>query len=112
MRRIETSAIACLVVASIAGCGTAIRRASPSAALFAARCGACHTLTGRMLPSRQGGDLLQLRITAMAMHQFVAEMPVHPPLTARQVRTLSGYVLAVERSAARHQRADGIQRRS
>jgi mono/diheme cytochrome c family protein len=79
------------------GCGSG--GGSPRAdapALFAEDCGMCHSLTGRQLPRRQGGDLLTLHTTRAEMLEFVREMPVPHRLTEAQLQAVADYVRAVE----------------
>jgi mono/diheme cytochrome c family protein len=64
--------------------------------LFAEDCGACHSLTGRQSPRRQGGDLLELRMSRAEMLEFVREMPVPHRLSASQMQTVADYVQSVE----------------
>lgn len=79
-----------------AGCGSATRRREPPGArLFAANCSSCHSLTGHNYPSKQGGDLLHLRIPQATLAQFTAEMPVPHRLSAAQVRLIDDYLIAV-----------------
>jgi hypothetical protein len=56
-------------------------------------------VAGSESPSRQGGDLRDLRISHAAMLQFVQEMPVRHHLTAAQQNAVANYVLAIERAA-------------
>jgi mono/diheme cytochrome c family protein len=87
-----------LALAAVAsGCGSG--GGSPRAdapALFAEDCGMCHSLTGRQLPRRQGGDLLALHTTPAEMLEFVREMPVPHRLTEAQLQAVADYVRAVE----------------
>ena len=56
----------------------------------------CHSLIGRQLPRRQGGDLLALHMTRAEMLEFVREMPVPRHLSSAQAETVADYVRAVE----------------
>ena len=56
----------------------------------------CHSLNGRQVPRRQGGDLLALHMTRAEMLEFVREMPVPRRLSSAQVGTVADYVRAVE----------------
>jgi len=84
------------------GCGSGAAP-SPGATLFSQACSACHTLSGSHRAS-QGGDLLDLRASRVAMVQFTREMPVRHRLGAAQLRTVVNYVLVVEGRARRHRR--------
>ena len=98
-RRLAVSATVALTVGCI-GCGGSSQQPAPSGQrLFAADCGACHSLSGDERPSRQGGDLRGLRISHVAMLQFVREMPVRHHLSAVQENGVAKYVLAIERAA-------------
>jgi mono/diheme cytochrome c family protein len=85
----------------LAGCGGASRaHVGTGAALFAAKCGACHSLSGRESPGRQGGDLLHYRFTREVMLEFAREMPVRRPLDARELNVVAAYLVGVERGNA------------
>jgi len=56
----------------------------------------CHSLTGRQLPRRQGGDLLALHTTRAEMLEFVREMPVPHRMTQAQQQAVADYVRAIE----------------
>jgi mono/diheme cytochrome c family protein len=87
------------VIASlVAGCGASGAAHRPAGqALFAQACGACHSLSGRESPRRQGGDLLGARLSPRIMLQFAREMPVARPLSSVQLRAVADYVVSVER---------------
>jgi mono/diheme cytochrome c family protein len=98
-RRLAASAAVAVTVGLI-GCGGSSQQPPPSGQrLFAADCGACHSVSGIERPGRQGGDLRGLRIAHAAMLQFVREMPVRYRLTAVQTNAVAKYVLAIERAA-------------
>ena len=85
------------VAGALSGCGSSGGVHRPEGqTLFSQDCGACHSLTGRESPRRQGGDLLGLRVSRGAMLEFVREMPVPRPLSSAQERVVADYVLAVE----------------
>jgi mono/diheme cytochrome c family protein len=86
-----------LAIAALAGCGSSggSQRAN-GASLFAEDCAMCHSLTGRQLPRRQGGDLLALHATRAAMLEFVREMPVPHQMTKAQQQAVADYVRAIE----------------
>ena len=93
--RIALAALA--IVAAAAGCGSGGGSLhAGGAALFAADCAMCHSLTGRQSPRRQGGDLLALHTTRAEMLEFVREMPVPHRLRSAQLQTVADYVRAVE----------------
>ncbi len=95
-----TGLAALAIAAVVAGCGSGGGAPHASgAALFSEDCGMCHSLTGRQSPRRQGGDLLALRMTRVAMLEFVHEMPVPHPLSQAQVGVVADYVRAVEARA-------------
>jgi mono/diheme cytochrome c family protein len=81
-------------VVLLGGCGTTTRHGG---ALFAQKCGACHTISGVDSPSHQGGDLLHVRLSRTVLLQFMSEMPVHPAPDRMQLRSIADYVLAVQR---------------
>ncbi len=93
-----TGLAALVVVVVLGGCGTTGgAQRSGGQALFAQDCGACHSLSGRQSPRRQGGDLLALHAGREPMLQFIREMPVRRRLSPAQLRTVADYVLDVER---------------
>jgi mono/diheme cytochrome c family protein len=90
-------AIAATLLAGCGASGTARRPAGQ--ALFAQACGACHSLSGRESPQRQGGDLLGTRLSPRIMLEFAREMPVRRSLSAAELRTVADYIVSVERRA-------------
>ena len=68
-----------------------------SKALFTQACGACHTISGVSSPSRQGGDLLAVRLSRPVMIQFAREMPLRRRLTATQLDSIADYILGLQR---------------
>ncbi len=91
--------IAALAAAVVLGGCAATPSGSPAGGrvLFAQACGACHSVTGRQSPRRQGGDLLRLHIGRATMLEFAREMPVRHRLSSAQLQVVVDYVLAVER---------------
>jgi mono/diheme cytochrome c family protein len=93
-----------VIAACPAGCGggraaPAGRGPSDSAAvLFSQACGACHSLTGRNDPRRQGGDLLAFHSSRAQMTQLAAEMPVRRALDRSQLQAVVSFVMAATRS--------------
>lgn len=64
--------------------------------MFASSCSACHSLVGDESLHRPGGDLRVVRFSREILSEYAAEMPVHPPLSARELAAVVGYVYAVE----------------
>lgn len=104
MRRANALA-ALALAATAAGCGSAsvpTPSSRPTAAgrtLFAGSCSGCHSLSGHDAPSRQGGDLLGVRLPRPIALQFVREMPVRPRLTEAQLARIVDYIAAVQRGS-------------
>jgi mono/diheme cytochrome c family protein len=97
MRRAAVGIGLGLALAALAGCGgTARPRAASGRALFAQECSACHSLSGREDPRRQGGDLLAFRSSRAALLQLTREMPVRRPLSASGLQAVVDYVMTVE----------------
>ncbi|MDQ6730341.1 MAG: cytochrome c [Actinomycetota bacterium] len=99
-------ALAALALAVIAaGCGSAsaptpsLGATAAARTLFAGSCGGCHSLTGHDTPSRQGGDLLGVRVRRPIALEFAREMPVRPRLTEAQLGTIVDYIAAVQRGS-------------
>jgi len=91
------TALAALAIAAVAaGCGSGGSQHTSGASLFAEDCGACHSLTGRQSPRRQGGDLLALHMSRTEMLEFVREMPVPHRLSSAQLQAVADYVRSVE----------------
>jgi mono/diheme cytochrome c family protein len=88
---------ASIALAACSG-GRSSRQPTTGAAVFAQDCSGCHSLVGNESLRRQGGDLLNYRIGAPEMLQFVREMPTRKALSSRQVRAVAAYVLAAERA--------------
>lgn len=94
------TALALVAVASaLAGCGGSSPAAPRSAGqtLFAQDCSACHSLTGRESPRRQGGDLRGVRLSPAVMLQFARQMPIRHRLSSAELKVVADYVVAVER---------------
>jgi len=96
---IHRTGLALLAISGIlAGCGAASTARGPTGrALFAQDCSACHSLSGRESPRRQGGDLLGARLSPGVMLEFVREMPVRRPLSPADLAAVTDYVLSVQR---------------
>jgi mono/diheme cytochrome c family protein len=91
------AASALAALAALASCGSSGGSQHASgASLFAEDCAMCHSLTGRQLPRRQGGDLLALHTSRAEMLEFVSEMPVAHRMTEAQQQAVADYVRAVE----------------
>lgn len=73
---------------AVTGCGHGVSGRH----LFASQCAHCHTLTGHDTRV-EGGDLGGLTLTVGEVESFVRVMPVRRPLTARELRAVSSYVL-------------------
>lgn len=83
-----------------AACGTAHRSAPTGGkALYTQACGACHTVSGTSSPSRQGGDLLAVRLSRRVMIQFAREMPVRRRLTPVELESIADYIFGLQRRA-------------
>ena len=83
---------------ALAGCGaTGVATRPAGRALFAEDCSVCHSLSGRVSPRQQGGDLLGFHASRAVMIQFSGEMPVRDRLSQAQLRAVADYVVAVER---------------
>jgi mono/diheme cytochrome c family protein len=83
---------------ALAGCGATGATLRPAGqTLFTEACGACHSLTGRESPRRQGGDLLRARLSPAVMLQFAREMPLRHSLSAAELRAVADYVVSAER---------------
>lgn len=97
MRHLVAFVLALVVLTGLVSCvSTTARRGPGGRALFVEACGACHTISGRPDPTRQGGDLRDLHVSHDAMLQFIREMPVRHPLRAKQLQAIAHYVLSVE----------------
>ncbi len=80
-----------------AGCGPATPAGSSGRSLFVRACGFCHSLTGLESPSKQGGDLLGVRLRRTVALQFAREMPVRHPLSHTQLAAIVDYIALVQR---------------
>ncbi|MGH8920559.1 MAG: c-type cytochrome [Actinomycetes bacterium] len=80
-----------------AGCGSVTPARQSGRSLFAQACGFCHSLTGYDSPSKQGGDLLGLRLRRPVALQFAREMPVRHPLSHAQLAAIVDYIALVQR---------------
>jgi len=104
MRRATALAALALAVTA-AGCGSASAPTPSSRAtaagrmLFAGSCGGCHSLSGHNAPSRQGGDLLGVRLRRPIALQFAREMPIRHRLTEAQLGTIVDYIAAIQRGS-------------
>lgn len=97
MRR-RTGLALLAISGALAGCGAAGTTHGPDGKmLFAKNCSACHSLSGRDSPRRQGGDLLGARLSPAILLQFTREMPVRRPLSSGELQAVVDYVLAVRR---------------
>ncbi|MGH2870675.1 MAG: c-type cytochrome [Solirubrobacteraceae bacterium] len=79
------------------GCGTATPTGASGRSLFAQACGFCHSLTGHESPSKQGGDLLGVRLRRPVALQFAREMPVRPRLSHAELAAIVDYIALVQR---------------
>lgn len=104
MRRATRLAALTLAVTA-AGCGSASaptpssRATAAGRTLFTGSCGGCHSLSGHNAPSRQGGDLLGVRLRRPIALQFAREMPVRHRLTEAQLGTIVDYIAAIQRGS-------------
>jgi len=101
MRTPHALAIA-LVLACLAGCGTASKPAPPSLAegahVFASSCSGCHTLTRGRGQAPPGGPLAGYRMTTAQLESFVRTMPVPRPLTERELHAVVAFVAHAQRT--------------
>jgi hypothetical protein len=95
------AAVACLTGCGGGG-GRKVSEWRKAQALFASRCGACHSLIGNESRHRQGGDLVGYRFTRSQLLEFTREMPTGRPLTSSELYTLVDYVLEVEQHRRAH----------
>jgi mono/diheme cytochrome c family protein len=92
-----------LVVIALSGALNACGQAGSGRSIFRSSCSGCHTLSGSGARRTPGGDLLPYRMSRAQMIDFVSEMPVPRALSGDQVRTVSDYVLGLERAGpSRH----------
>ncbi len=104
-RAIAPAALAVALAITVAGCGSAgaptpaSRATAAGRTLFAGSCGACHSVTGHNAPSRQGGDLLGVRLPRPVALQYAREMPVRHKLTEAQLVRIVDYIAAVQRGS-------------
>jgi mono/diheme cytochrome c family protein len=88
-------ALAGLVLLAVGAAG--LGRESPDGrAVFASSCSGCHSVDGGAART-PGGDLTGYRLTAAEIASFAAVMPVHPRLSAAEIRAVAAYVAARER---------------
>jgi mono/diheme cytochrome c family protein len=100
----RTSLVAAAAAVSLAGCGGSHGDRRPESqadvtsgrVVFAQACSACHTLTGRYDPRRQGGDLLAFHASRAQLVQLTGEMPVRHPLRQSQLDAVVRFVMAAE----------------
>ncbi|MGI8505712.1 MAG: c-type cytochrome [Solirubrobacteraceae bacterium] len=86
------------ITGTLAGCGATSGARGPNGkSLFAQDCSACHSLSGRESPRRQGGDLLGARLSPGVMLQFAREMPVRRPLSRAELKAVTDYVISLQR---------------
>lgn len=105
MSRRSALAAAALLATAIGGCGsassrkpTAPARAVSGRMVFAEHCAVCHSISGRLYRTQQGGDLRGLHLPRNELVQFTVEMPViRRPLRAREVRAVVDYMQAMSR---------------
>jgi hypothetical protein len=83
----------------LVGCGSSTPVPPVSgAAVFAAHCSACHSLSRSATPRQQGGDLGGFRLPYRELLQYAVEMPrIHGAMSTRELRAVAAYVLATER---------------
>jgi mono/diheme cytochrome c family protein len=96
-RATRFAALAVALGLAAAGCGTGAPAAPSGRSLFAQACGFCHSLTGHESPSKQGGDLLGVRLRRPVALQFAREMPVQHPLSHAQLAAIVDYIALVQR---------------
>ena len=84
----------------VAGCGSTRSGPVSGMEVFAGSCAVCHSLIGKDSLHRQGGDLLDYRISRSSMTQFAREMPVRHRLTPAELATVVTYVERLEGLAA------------
>jgi mono/diheme cytochrome c family protein len=95
--RFAALALALALGLAAAGCGTVTPGRSSGRSLFTQACGFCHSLTGQDSPSKQGGDLLGVRLRRPVALQFAREMPVRHPLSPAQLAAIVDYIALVQR---------------
>jgi hypothetical protein len=94
------------VAVALSGCGSSTPRAPPGGrAVFAAACGACHSLVGNESRHRHGGDLLGFRMRRADVFSFTREMPGAGRLSASALQAVSDYVFAAQQRYAAAQAA-------
>jgi mono/diheme cytochrome c family protein len=97
-RATRFAALALALGLAAGGCGgTATPTARSGRSLFAQACGFCHSVTGHDSPSKQGGDLLGIRLRRPVALQFAREMPVRHPLSEAQLAAIVDYIALVQR---------------
>jgi mono/diheme cytochrome c family protein len=89
-------ALAGVVLIAVGAAGLA-REAPEGRAVFASSCSGCHTVDGGSTRT-PGGDLTGYRLTAAEVASFAAVMPVHPRLSAAEIRAVAAYVASRERA--------------
>jgi len=95
---LRRSAVAVVLAAAIAGCGSSSGPSSPGKKVFAsAGCGACHTLADAGATGNVGPDLDKVKPPYALVVRFVTHGRQGMPsfagrLTARQIRDVAGYV--------------------
>jgi mono/diheme cytochrome c family protein len=68
--------------------------------VFAQACEYCHSISGHMKASQQGGDLRNYHVPFAELRQLSAEMPVlHHKLSPAELTAVVDYVAAVERAS-------------
>ena len=95
--RCATGLAALIVALAATGCGAGRPAGRSGKALFAQACSFCHSLTGHDIPSKQGGDLLGVRLSRPVALQFVREMPVRRPLHRAELAAIVDYIALVQR---------------
>lgn len=83
--------------------GVVPKNAAAGARIFKTSCATCHTLT-RHDTNIEGGDLGLLPGTVAEVESFARIMPVRPPLTSTDAKTVAVYIVGVERRTVRQRR--------
>jgi mono/diheme cytochrome c family protein len=88
--------VAIALASALAGCGGRPPQPPSGAAVFASSCAACHSLIGNESLHRQGGDLLDYRLSREDLLQYTRQMPVPRPLSAAELAAVVDYVRAAQ----------------
>lgn len=107
-RPVAAAASAVLLAGAIGGCGgssaakhtaTVAPRAVSGRQVFSQHCAICHSISGRLYRTQQGGELRGLRLPRRELVQFTVEMPViKRPLTGREVQAVVDFMQSMSRS--------------